>query len=109
MLAGLIESLYNVIIRPVAEEIHKEVILPLAFFARPGFYIRQIYLVLFENIQHVCKGTCLMCGAEKYRCFVFARTPAVFFADCQKAGNIICYVLDILADDFQAVQLGGDC
>ena len=64
--------------------------------------------MLLEYVQHIGKCSCLVCGTEDYRGLVFAGRPGIVPADSQKAGDIVRDVLDVFADHFQTVQLGGN-
>src|SRR3972149_4579087 len=104
MLAGVFQCSLHTLLSAMTKEIHKEIILPLPPPAGPGFYIRQVNAVLLEDIQHVRQGPCFMRRAEQYRCLVVAGGLGILSPDYEETRHVVGHVLDILADNVQAVQ-----
>ena len=108
MLAGFFHRVLDLFVCPVTEEIHKEIIFPLSFLAGSRFDVCQVDFIFFKYVEHVGQCARLMCGAEKYGGLVLTGRFSIFFADYQKAGDIIGNILDIFANDLQAVDFRGD-
>ena len=65
MLTRFFQPLLDLLVRSMAEEIHKEVVFPLPFLARPRFYIRQVDIVLLKDIEHISQSAGFVGSAEQ--------------------------------------------